>query len=55
MTPSQLTPRTAETRDRLTGWRYATTARVSSAAWVSRACWPSSTKPSTAGAYSARV
>ena len=55
MTPSQFTPRTAETRLRLTGWRYATTASVSSAAWVSRACWPSRTKRSTAAAYSGRV
>lgn len=54
MTPSQFTPRTAETLDLLTGWRYATTARVSRAAWVSRACWPSRTKPSTASAYSGR-
>ena len=54
ITPSTFTPRIAETRPRLTGWRYATTARVSSAAWVSRACWPSRTNFSTTGAYSAR-
>ena len=34
MTPSQFTPRTAETRERLTGWRYATTASVSCAQYV---------------------
>src|SRR6266545_1574138 len=55
ITPSQLTPRIAEIRDRVTGCLYATTASVSSAAWVSRVCWPSNTNRSTYGAYAGRV
>jgi hypothetical protein len=50
-----LTPRTADTRARFTGCRYATTASVSRAAWVSRTSCPSRTNRSTTGAHSARV
>ena len=54
-TPSQFTPRIAEMRERVTGCLYAMTASVSRAAWVSRICWPSSTKRSTWVAYCPRV
>ena len=47
--------RTLLTRARVTGWRYATTARVSSAARVSLARWPSSSRRSTNGAKASRV
>ena len=54
-TPSEFTPRTALTWWRVTGCLYATIARVSSAAFVSRAWRDDSTNCSTTGAVSGCV